>query len=168
MKFPDKLKQAILASTETRKGITITALSTALLFICMVLLSFPEYSYQLLSADLNYFPATIKSLTVNLYDSAGVLGVTLTAIYSLIGGIAITNLVQQLRFQGEGWRNSGLIAPGLILSGCAGCGAGLLGLIGLTGALATLPFEGNLMRLGGILLIIFFLGKSGDPKKCEL
>lgn len=163
-----QFKTAIKASVETRKAAAISIISAAILLTSMILLSFPMYSYQLLSADILYFFTAMKALTINLYETAGITGVALTVVYSITGGIAVTNLTQQLKFQGTGLKNSGLIAPGIVLSGCAGCGAGVLGLIGLTGALAALPFEGNLVRLGGIGLIVYFLGKTGHPKKCEI
>jgi hypothetical protein len=167
MSFIDKLEEAATASVESRKAKAITAISTALFLVAMILLSFPGYSYQLLSTNPLYIPTAMEALTINLYNSAGLLAVILTLIYSLVGGITITNVVQQLKFQGGGLKNAGMLTPAIAISGCAGCGAGVLGLIGLTGALAVLPFEGNLFRLGGIGLLVYFLGKSGHPKKCE-
>lgn len=168
MSILKKLREALKAAVETKKAAAISITSAVVLLTSMILLSFPNYSYQLLSTDLFYFFTAFKALSINLHESAGLTGVVLTIAYSLIGGMAVTNLIQQLKFQGAGLKNSGLLAPGIILSGCAGCGAGVLGLIGLTGALAFLPFEGNLFRLGGIVLIIYFLGKTGHPKKCDV
>ncbi|MFC6730566.1 hypothetical protein ACFQDG_18090, partial [Natronoarchaeum mannanilyticum] len=53
-------------------------------------------------------------------------------------------------------------------AGCASCGAGVLGALGFVGAMAALPFDGNLLRVGGIALLLFFLGRAGDPQTCSI
>jgi hypothetical protein len=168
MTFIEQLQDSIKASVESTGLLLSTLLIMATLYATMILASFPAYSIQLLGNNLLYFPTAMEALTVNLYASSGLLAVILTVLYSITGGVAITNLFQQLKFKGLNLKNAASLSPGIIVSGCAGCGAGVLGLAGLTGALTLLPFKGNLIRLGGIGLLVYFLGKSGDPKKCEV
>jgi hypothetical protein len=168
MSDKEKLVAAVKASFQDHKAVSVTLLGAALTFSAMILASFPSYSFQLLSRSPLYFLTALTALSENLVASAGIEALTLTGLYSIVAGIAFTNLAYQMKYQRGGLKNAGLMSPGLIVSGCAGCGAGFLGLIGFAGALTLLPFKGNLVRLGGILLIIFFLGKSGDPKKCNL
>lgn len=160
--------QAFRASIRSHKAFSITFASALLMFVLLVLSSFPEYSYQLVAANPLLIFTAVAALTGNLSASSGVLAVFLTIIYSIVGGVAISNLVDQFRLQSSGVKEAGLLSPGLVVSGCAGCGAGVLGLVGLGGALASLPFQGNLVRAGGILLLVFFLGRTGDPTKCSV
>lgn len=55
-----------------------------------------------------------------------------------------------------------------LVAGCASCGAGVLGALGFVGAMAALPFDGNLLRVGGIGLLLLFLGRAGDPRTCSV
>lgn len=168
MSYQEKLVEAFKASIQNWKAVLLTSAGIFITFSAMILASFPSYSYQLLSTSPLYLSTALTALSENLMASAGIEALILTLIYSVVAGVAFTNLAYQLKYQGGGLKNIGLMSPGLLVSGCAGCGAGLLGLFGFVGALAVLPFEGNLVRLGGIGLMIFFLGKTGDPKTCNL
>lgn len=165
--FLDMLSDALKASFRSYRSVGITLIASVIFYILMVFSSFPEYTYQIIA----YSPASIfmavRFLSISLI-AAGMLNFVLTIIYSVMGGIAVSNMVDQLKYQGGGAESLATLSPGLLVAGCTSCGAGLLGLIGFTGALAVLPFEGNLVRTGGILLILFFLGRSGDPRVCNL
>ncbi|MFD1513384.1 hypothetical protein [Halomarina rubra] len=149
---------------------TVVAAGVAGVTYCLLVLSsFPEYSVQLLSADIGYLDEALVALTANTVATAGTTGVALIVAYSLLAGIAMVNAVTQVRV--VGLRGAGSLSgavPGLLASGCASCGAGVLGLLGLAGALATLPFHGNLLRLGGLVLLLAFLGRAGDPRVCNI
>ena len=158
-----KLKEAFSYSIEDKGKALVTATASVSIFCLMILLSFPQYSYQIISANPILFFEALSSLTANLAVSSGLLGLLLTIIYSVIGGIASTILISSVSV-----RTAGSLAPGLLVSGCASCGTGLLGLLGLGGAVAAMPFQGNLVRLGGIGLLLFFLNKTGNPEVCEV
>jgi hypothetical protein len=44
----------------------------------------------------------------------------------------------------------------------------VLGLLGFAGAVAALPFHGNLLRVGGLLLLVGYLARAGDPRRCAV
>ncbi|MBC5792839.1 MAG: hypothetical protein H8Z69_02245 [Nanohaloarchaea archaeon] len=132
----------------------------------MVLSARPIYTYQMLDSSLLSLPVAIKDLY--LYNNPGKISMALTAIYSFLGGIALVISYVQLRTQGLNLKGVTSIAPGFLVSGCAGCGVGIIGLLGFTGALAALPFGGNLVMLGGILLLIFYLNRTGNPETCKI
>jgi hypothetical protein len=138
-------------------------------YIGLVLSSFPEYSAQMLTAGLGYADDAVLALTANTYASIGPFGLSLIVAYAVLTGVALANVVAQLRMQDiSGARDLLGIVPGLLASGCASCGAGVLGLLGFAGALAAMPYDGNLLRLGGIALLLFFLARSGDPRTCRV
>jgi len=111
----------------------------------------------------------VTTLTREVYLSTGAAGLGLVAGYAVLTGIAVTNAVAIL---GQA-RQSGAstvvgVVPGILAAGCASCGAGVLGALGFVGAMAALPFDGNLLRLDGIVLLLFFLGRAGGPRTCAI
>lgn len=95
--------------------------------------------------------------------------VVMNAAYAVLTGIALTNMVAQLRMLQVGsLANIGGILPGLFAAGCASCGPGLFALFGFTGAIAFIPFQGAVLRLAGLGMFLFFLGLSGDPRECRI
>ncbi len=156
------------ASVSSWKNAAITILGASIMFVGLTLASAPAYSYQLLEGSLFYLDEGLIALTDLLYHSSGGLAVALTLLYSVVGGMAIYNIFGQIQMRSAGGiKQTGLLSPGLLVAGCAGCGAGLLGFMGFAGAIAALPFQGNLVRLAGIGLLLYFLGRSGDPAKCD-
>ncbi len=98
-----------------------------------------------------------------------VLIVAINGIYAILTGVAITNMIAQLRMMQVGSvANVGGILPGLFAAGCASCGPGLYAIFGITGAMSVLPFQQSLLRFGGIALFLVFLGLSGDPRSCSI
>ena len=147
-------------------GAAVVAVVT---YVALVLSSFPEYSAQMLTAGFGYLDDAVLALTANTYATIGPFGLGLIVMYAVLTGVALTNVVTQLRLQDvSGVRDLLGVVPGLLASGCASCGAGVLGLLGFAGALAAMPYEGNLLRLGGIALLLFFLARSGDPRACRV
>nr|WP_225741384.1 hypothetical protein [Halorussus halophilus] len=154
----------------------VTTLSRSLLFagfsvatyILLVLSTFPEYSFQMLNAGPQYFDDTVIALTANTYTTVGALGLGLIVAYAIVTGIAITNAMGRVARAGlSGSKGLSSAVPGLLASGCASCGAGVLGLLGFAGAMAALPFHGNLLRAGGLLLLLAYLARAGDPRYCR-
>jgi hypothetical protein len=153
----------------------LTSVSTTLVcggvtvatYILLVLSSFPQYSLQMLGADLGYLDDAVIALTANADATIGSIGVGLIVVYALLTGITVTNTIGRVKRLGAtGMSGLSSAIPGLLASGCASCGAGILGLVGFAGALATLPFHGNLVRAGGLLLLVTYLARVGDPRRC--
>jgi len=137
---------------------------------CLLALStFPTYSMQLLGADMGYLDEAVVALTANIYQTTGALGLSLVVAYAVTTGVALTAAVGRARVADRtGVRGLSSVVPGLLASGCASCGAGILGLLGFAGALATLPFQGNLLRLAGLCLLLGYLSRLGDPRQCAV
>lgn len=159
---------AALAYPLTSTGrVVVFAVTSVATYVLLVLSSFPAYSVQMLSAGVGYLDEALLALTANTYATIGTVGFALVVAYAVLTGVAITNALGRLRRIGVS-RTSGIVsaAPGLLVSGCASCGAGVLGLLGFAGALATMPFHGNLLRVGGMVLLLAYLARAGDPRHC--
>ena len=154
--------------TTNRRALGAAVLSVVT-YIGLILSSFPGYSVQMIGAGLGYADDAVLALTANTYATIGPFGLGLVVAYAVLTGVALTNVVTQLRMQDiSGVRDLLGVVPGLLASGCASCGAGVLGLLGFAGAMAAMPFDGNLLRLAGIALLLFFLAQSGDPHACRV
>ncbi|WP_232688792.1 hypothetical protein [Halobacterium zhouii] len=155
-----------LTSVARTLAFVVTAAAT---YVLLVLSSFPAYSMQMVSADVWYLDDAVVALTANTYATIGAVGFALVVAYAIVTGVAVTNAVGRLRHVGvSGTGGLMSVAPGLLVSGCASCGAGVLGLLGFAGALATMPFHGNLLRAGGLLLLFVYLARAGDPSRCDI
>jgi len=154
----------------TTRGRTLGTISVAVTTYCLLVLStFPTYSLQLLGADLGYLDEALLALTANTYRTTGAVGLALVVAYAVTTGVALTVAIGRVRVAGRGGAGGlSTVLPGLLASGCASCGAGVLGLLGFAGALATLPFHGNLLRLAGLLLLVGYLARLGDPRQCSV
>ncbi len=162
------LKDAFTAIYTSRTNLAVAAVTAAAMYIFLVLFSFPEYSYQLLMADLLYLDNAVEALTINIYSASGGLALFLTVVYSVLAGVAVSHIAAQLRASQGSFRDLAWASPGFIASGCAGCGAGFLGLLGFAGALAALPFQGNEIRILGIAFMLYYLGDAGSPETCDV
>lgn len=108
-------------------------------------------------------------INLSVVRNKGWLPIALSVAYAVLTGIALTNMIAQLRMLQVGsLANVGGILPGLFAAGCASCGPGLLALIGFTGGFAALSQQPTVLRLGGMGLFLFFLGLSGDPRECRI
>lgn len=102
-------------------------------------------------------------------DFYGWTPIVLNVVYGLLTGIALTNMIAQLRMiQLGSLANIGGIVPGLFAAGCASCGPGLFALLGFTGAVSFIPSQDMVLRVVGLGLFLFFLGLSGDPRECRI
>jgi hypothetical protein len=154
----------------TSDGRLVTAGAVTLLaYSLLVLSTFPQFTIQLLARNPADLPYGVAALTRETYLSVGWLGLLLVVAYALLTGIAATHAITLFRRARRTSASTVLgVVPGFLAAGCASCGAGVLGALGFVGAMAALPFEGNLLRLGGILLLLFFLGRTGDPQTCSI
>ncbi|WP_248515840.1 hypothetical protein [Salinarchaeum laminariae] len=138
-------------------------------YVLLVLSTYPQFTRQLLERDVTDVTYGVSVLTREVYLTRGWLGLALVVVYSLLTGVAVTNAVTLLRHR----RRSGAtsiagILPGVLAAGCASCGAGVLGALGFVGAMAVLPYDGTLLRVGGIALLLVFLARAGDPRTCSI
>ncbi len=161
-----RIREAFRASARTRKKALATLLSIITIFSLMVLSARPVYSYQMINSGPQNILIAVKDLY--LYNTPGSLSMILTAVYSILGGITFVTAYLQLKAQGLNLKGISSVAPGFLVSGCAGCGVGIIGLMGFTGALAALPFGGNLVMLGGIALLLLYLIRTGNPETCDI
>jgi hypothetical protein len=169
-KLGENLVESVKYSFSSTKKASVTVFLSALLLAFLVLGSFPGYSLQMLGSNPAYFGEAFTALSFNLYASAGFLGVITVLVYSIATSIAVVNIYSLVQING-GWtalKGAGGVTPGFLIGSCAGCGAGILGFLGFTGALALLPFSGNGVRILGIIFLVYFLGKIGNPSKCSL
>ncbi|OLZ40594.1 hypothetical protein A6E15_06135 [Natrinema saccharevitans] len=151
-----------------RRTIGVVAV-TAATYVLLILSTMPEFSLQMLGDGLHWFEYVVVSLTETVYRTDGWTGLGTIVLYALLSGIAVVNAVTQLRRVGvSSLADLSGIVPGLLASGCASCGAGLLGFLGFAGGLAALPYDGAVLRVGGLLLLLFFLGRTGHPERCAI
>lgn len=163
------LGEALAYPLTSNGRLVIAAIATGVTYVVLVLSSFPQFSLQVLAHDPTDLAYALAALTRELYRGTGWLGIGLVTAYALLTGVAVTNAVALVRrARRVGASTLAGIVPGLLAAGCASCGAGVLGALGFVGAMAALPFEGNLLRVGGIVLLLFALGRSGDPQRCSI
>ncbi|RKD89039.1 hypothetical protein [Halopiger aswanensis] len=161
------LSAAVSYPFETWRGTIGFVLVTVATYALLILTTMPEFSIQMLGDGLHWFEYVLVSLTETVYRTDGWTGLAVVVLYALLSGVAVVNAVAQFRFVGtSSLADLTGIVPGLLASGCASCGAGLLGVLGFAGGLAVLPYDGALLRVGGLGLLLFFLGRAGHPERC--
>ncbi|MFB6204887.1 MAG: hypothetical protein ABEJ75_04525 [Candidatus Nanohaloarchaea archaeon] len=140
---------------------------TAITFVAyslLVLSSFPGYSMQMISSGFLPTLIAVKDLSLNIAASMGYNTLFITALYAPLTGVALVSFAISARSGAQAFAG---VLPGILVSGCASCGAGIIGLLGFTGALAAMPFSGDLVRIGGLALLLYYLSDLGDPDLCE-
>ncbi|MDS0473389.1 hypothetical protein [Natrinema sp. 1APR25-10V2] len=163
------LLEAAAYPFETWRGTIGLALVTAVTYVLLILSTMPAFSLQMLGDGLHWFTYVLVSLTETVYRTDGWTGLAVVLLYALLSGVAIVNAVAQLRLVGlSSLADLSGIVPGLLASGCASCGAGLVGFLGFAGGVAVLPYDGAALRVGGLLLLLFFLGRAGHPERCAI
>jgi len=168
-RFGRQLRDALSYPFESgRRALAATAVGVVT-YVLLILSTFPEMSIQMLGAGLHWFDETLVLLTQNTYATNGATGLGMIIVYAGLTGVAVVNTAGQVRRMGVSSASDlAGVLPGLVASGCASCGAGLLGFLGFAGAMAALPFHGDLLRVGGIVLLLGFLARSGDPRQCAV
>lgn len=102
------------------------------------------------------------------YLNGGWTELILNVFYALSVGIILTNTYTQFKTAGLKIGNLSGVAPGILVAGCAGCGVGILSILGISGLIAFLPFGGFGLKIGGIILILYFIGRIGNPDTCTI
>ncbi|MFC4541363.1 hypothetical protein ACFO5R_05425 [Halosolutus amylolyticus] len=163
------LSAAVSYPFETWRGTIGLVAVTLATYVLLVLSTMPEFSLQMLGDGLHWFDYVLVSLTETIYRTDGLSSLGIIVLYAVLTGVAVVNAVAQLRLVGPtGLTDLSGVVPGLLASGCASCGAGLLGFLGFAGGLAALPYDGALLRIAGLALLLFFLGRAGHPERCAI
>lgn len=150
----------------TGRALATTLVGTVVLSLT-VLSSHPEYSLQMLQSGFLNWPVAVVFRFQSLLLTSGTTGAFLTVLFSLLVGVTMTNTVTQLRMNKVSKDMFGAV-PGFLAAGCASCGVGVLSILGFGGVLASLPFQGNLLRLSGVLVLAGLIVKTGDPETCDI
>lgn len=167
--FTTDLRDAFVYPFETWRGTAGFVFVSFLTYLVLIMSTMPEFSFQMLSNGVGWLGYVVVNLTETTYHTSGVTSVGTLVLYAVLTGIAVVNVGGQIRVVGpSSLKDLTGVVPALVASGCASCGAGLLGLLGFTGALAAMPYDGMLVRVGGLALLLFFLGRAGHPKRCGL
>lgn len=130
-------------------------------FVGFLALSSPIYSINMIMKG--YILYLFNELLWVLQDSSGIIGLILTILYSIAFGVVMFLTYKQIRVYNRGIKNTLAVIPGVLMTGCVGCGTGVLGLIGAVGFNFALPFGGNSIRFIGIVLFLMIMGFIGDP-----
>ena len=168
-RYTDRLVAALVYPLTSGTRTLAAVVAAALTYVLLVASAFPTYTFQMIQTDVAYLDDAVLALTANTYTTAGWLGVSLVVVYAVLTGITVVVAGRQVRTRGL--RQAGGLSsllPGVVAAGCASCGAGLVGLLGAAGAVALLPFHGNLLRALGILLLVGYLATAGDPTVCRV
>lgn len=142
---------------------------SVLSYALMILSSFPAYSAQILGDSIFNLGQAISVLTHDAYVSLGLFWFILLPVYAVLTGVSVLNIAVLVRTNGfVSLLNAGSITPAFLIGGCASCGAGLLGFLGFVGAVGALPLGGNELRVLGIVLLVYFLASTGNPRTCRI
>lgn len=167
--FPADLYEALVYPFESWGGTLGLVGVTFATYVLLVMSTMPEFALQMLGDGLHWFEFVVVSLTENIYETDGWAGLGAIVLYAWLTGVAVVVAVGQLQIgSSSGVASLTGVAPALAASGCASCGAGLLAFLGFAGGISLLPFDGALLRVGGLLLLVYFIGRAGHPERCRL
>jgi hypothetical protein len=155
------------ASFRGHRRAAATASFGIIFFLLAVIASSYKVFFQMLSLGSASWSEALLMPYWTLLSSSGYTGVGLTLVFSVLTAVALTNTGTKLLRKEFDTSLLGAI-PGFAAAGCATCGVGLVSVLGLGGILATLPFDGNLVRLGTIGLLTALIARNGDPDRCDL
>lgn len=169
MRLLDDLQDALAVSITGKRQLSITVVGAVVSFVVFMLLTYPAYARQLLGSSLFYLDDAVIALSLNLQQAAGTIGLVLVGVYAVLIGATFSVLLLQFQVSGVRAVGGGVgVVPGLIASGCASCGVGLLSVLGFAGVISMLPFHGNGVRLVGIVIMLYVLARLGDPRHCDI
>jgi len=177
---------AIVGAKQLYGGLGYNPFNPAMAGYAVLLIAFPlELSTWTLPLALQQAPADLGATIAYSLGGGGGAGfdamTAATPLDHLRTGVGLGQAMTEIRAapvfgalagRGMEWVNLAFLAGGLYLWRARVIGwqipAGVLGALGFVGAMAALPFDGNLLRVGGIALLLFFLGRAGDPRTCSI
>ncbi len=163
----ERVKRASLASVSNPYRIAFTSIFAFLTLVLFAISTDVPWHLQTLQAGVGYWDDAFLNGIAGI--RLGGLGTfVLTLVYSLLSGLALTNVAVQLTNSRLPAKEFSSLLPGFAATGCASCGLGIAGVLGLTGAAAALPLGGDLLKLLGVALIIYALYSFGDPEICDI
>ncbi len=161
------LFQGLKGATVSKKRALSTSTVGTSVFFLTVFSASPQYSVQMLTSGVQYWGTAFLTRFSGMLAASGYLGILLTLLFAMLVGVTVTNTMVQLKRNKLDLSSLGAL-PGFVVAGCASCGVGVLSLLGLGGVLASMPFEGNLLRLGGVLLLAVLIIRTGNPDICKI
>ena len=151
---------------KTSTGLVTSGLAF-LFFLFTVFSANIKFSIQMLSSGPEYWIPAFQIRYGGLIATSGYTGLLLTLSFCILSAILLTNTLTKLKNMEIDLGIAGII-PGFLAAGCASCGVGILTFIGLGGILASMPFQGNLLRLGTSILLVGLIARNGSPGKCDI
>lgn len=175
-RFGEDLISALLYPFRSPLSAVLALVIGTITFVVLILAAQPVGVFKEIVRDpvYNLVESTyvIDMFMINfsvILDFYGWTPIVLNGVTGLLTGIALTNMIAQLRMIRLGsLANIGGIVPSLFAAGCASCGPGLFALLGFTGAVSFIPAQDMVLRIVGLGLFLFFLGLSGDPRECRI
>lgn len=166
-KIVENLRRGFLTGFSDRKRTLSTLTLSVLVFLIMAFATDVPWHLETLGRGTGYWDDAFLNAIASMRLSGGH-ALPLNAAYALLSGTVLTSFGAALRSGRFAGGELSSIIPGFVATGCASCGVGLAGIIGLTGLAASLPFEGTLVRVTGILLLLYALQSFGKPDKCAI
>lgn len=167
MRYTREFVEGVKGAFRGRKRVLATASLTISFFLLAIIASSYRVFFQMVNLSTSNLEQAFLMPYWTLLASSGYLGVGLTLVFSMLTAVAFTNTGTKLLRKEFDASLLGAV-PGFAAAGCATCGVGLVSVIGLGGVLASLPFHGNLIRVGTVGLLIALIAKNGDPDKCSV
>lgn len=163
----NRLKRSFKTSIRGKNRKASALFFSALIFLLFAFTTDIPWHLQTLKAGIHYWDNAFLNGITSIY-LGGTVSLILTIIYSIVSGVVLTNVFVQLKNSRISGKGFGSLLPGFAATGCASCGVGLAGFIGLTGIATALPFQGDLLKVGGLALLLYALYEMGDPEICEI
>lgn len=162
-----ELIRGLKGAFATKKRALGTVIVALVAFFFSIFSANPGYSIQMLSSGTKYWGIAVATRYTGMIMNTGYTGMILTVGFSALVGVTMVNTAVQLRMSRVNLGGLGAL-PGFLAGGCASCGVGIMSLLGFGGVLASMPFEGNLLRLGGVLLLLALIIRTGSPDTCKI
>lgn len=161
------LKKGFQTGFSSRYRVLSTLVLSVFVFLLMVLSTDVPWHLETLRGGLSYWDDAFLNGVASMQIS-GLHTVPLNILYAMLSGTVLTSFGTSLSSGKLASKELGSVLPGFLATGCASCGVGLAGVIGVTGLAATLPFEGTLVKVAGILLLLYALQSFGKSDVCAI
>lgn len=144
-----------------------TLITSSIVFMLLAFSTDIRWHLQTIQNGIPYWDDALLNSIISL-SLGGSFTVTLSIIYALLTGAVLTSIGIQLLNRNIAFKGVGSVIPGFLATGCASCGLGLTGLFGFAGATALLPFNGDLLKILSIILLIYALHELGKSPVCRV